>query len=171
MSVFAQVREMLPNLEASELDETIKLCKFFKSQKRAVDRGVLVEEMFYDEIQKILVKNLRTEPIPFHVMKVRNPKLYTKFMDSTEYLNSYFKRALEPDTCTIPRKKKLFRIFCDLIVKEIKKRGYELSFRTMLNLTEEFPSLLDKAYPGYVQSGVLINVVESKKQRHLEDWD
>jgi hypothetical protein len=73
-----------------------------------------------------------------------------------EYLTSILKH--EPDKTTIY---KFFKLFATMMVSNIEENlELPLNFTTVLSMADDFPSILDRAFPGYIKAGVIMKVIK-----------
>lgn len=120
------------------------------------ERDVL---LFHSEIEKYFTNN-KLPIIPFPVLKnnSKNKSLYKSLETVTLFLNKYLLTLC--GKCDIITKVKLYRFYTILIGEFIKVQlQTNLSLTLMLSLHETFPSLLLKTFPGYIESGLIMEVL------------
>jgi len=109
-------------------------------------------DIFYTYLCKELQKHTRQKQQAITILKAKNKKLYKQLKQITELLNDF---AFDNDVREKRDIYNLYQIACELICENIVDMGIPLSFKAFLNHIDLFPGLLNKAYPGYLKSGLL----------------
>ncbi len=67
-------------------------------------------------------------------------------------------------------KLKLYNITADLICDYLYKINIPINLKTVVNCSDRLPSLIDRAFPGYVKSGLFHIVLKAKEQKIKDEY-
>jgi hypothetical protein len=114
------------------------------------------EEMFYNMLNRIVeVANGRSEPHFKLFTKTVHYKLFRANFDVIHnYIDANFESAQKVDRL------KLYHMFAEMLKDEISQYNIPLSLLTMIRNVPRIPSLVNAAYPGYSESGVLSMILK-----------
>lgn len=127
-------------------------------------------QLFLDVLDNSLQKRLLKKVPPLIVMrastKYRNTllKLYKAVNGLNDWSSSALGRKLNR-----PEKLTMYSLASELTCDYLSKLNVPISLTTIINCYEKFPSLVQKAFPGYIESGLLNIVLKSKEQDIDED--
>lgn len=54
---------------------------------------------------------------------------------------------------------KWYRLYAKLVARYLSDREVPVTIKTLVQNHDKFPSLIDKAYPGYLDSGIFVSMV------------
>ena len=91
-------------------------------------------------------------------------KLYKAVSGLNDWSSSALGRKLSR-----PEKLTMYSLACELTCDYLNKINVPINLKTIVNCYERFPSLIQAAFPGYIESGLLHIVLKSKEQDIDED--
>ena len=115
--------------------------------------------VFYELLTDKLQTALRTEYQPYPVFRKQKTH-YKKLVELVDYLDELLLTIFKA-----PKKlyyRKIYRIYIALVMDVIQQASLPLELPVILNFKSKFPAVLDNAFPGYLENG-LIRVIFSKK--------
>lgn len=112
------------------------------------------DQLFYD----CIISELRKEvggwyPVRLSMLNKnkKKPALINNIKELADNLEIMLMNA-EPNY-NIHLLTRFYSLYVTLIIERVKELELPLSITCIINLSGEFPSLLNKAYPGYLKSG------------------
>lgn len=143
----------LKNLTQSELKEVIEEASFLLAVHNNVSGN---QEIFYYVISLYLKKFSITSP-PFGTIKKQ--LFYKKFLSVSDSVDSFIDKNFKKVTRV--ERSKLYNFFVRIIVSHIQNNTeLSLSLKVVLNYFSYLPQLIDKSFPGYIESGLLSLILE-----------
>lgn len=155
-----RIKELLPELSANELKEVILLAEFFKERKGAAALDIN-DELLYTTLTEELSRRLSTSFSPLPILKRNSPKLFNKFIQIAGDYNAWIDRVFKDTTVTRLQRRRLAIIVIEVVVENIENSKVPLSLTSTLNFFANFPGLFNKAFPGYIESGMLGMMLET----------
>lgn len=114
--------------------------------------------MWADSLEQLLGQALGSPPAP----RMRPPTILGSLRDSYKAVELFVQAAGLFRTASYDRKA-TYNLLAGLVVEYAKqlaaKIGAPLSFKFVLQNVEKLPALFDRAYPGYVASGLASIVI------------
>lgn len=148
------VKSLLPKLNARELKEVSILATELRNRKGLM--GMRAEdELFFYSLSEVLSDRLSIRLPSLMVMKKTSRSAYNKFYEVLDYINEWTDNVMAPHRVTRSLRRKLYLIFTDLVADEVQRLGLPLAFTTLVQQYENLPGIVDQAYPGYAQAGML----------------
>ena len=151
-----QVKILLPKLTVQELKELQTNIHHTLSGKTLEVKGE-EDEWFYVSLTGALKRELRASFPPYPQFKSRNGRLYKKF--ETQYLDfdAWLKKCF-PEGTKISKlqRHRLYDFFTEIVIDDLKTSTLPLSLTTLLTFFNNLPGIVDRKFPGYIQSGALI---------------
>lgn len=123
--------------------------------------------LFYSCIQKQFNYILKVRLAPLTVLTKKDKKLINEVY---VYLLNYLDELLKGKKLNKGDLKKIRSAFFSMYVVTVingisrNRKPIPVTLRTVLQWHNQFPGLLDIAYPGYIQNGQLINLVLLQKE-------
>lgn len=160
---FNTVKNLLPSLSPSELSQIKALLDLLgassagrKANGSATEDSL--DQMFYEELGLALLEFGIKVP-PYVVLKRgRNYKSYKK---GKETLEDFLEKAAKPGRLTRIQRKKLYRISFKMLVNWLRDRNIPVSVNSVSLNLEKVPQLLMQDFPGYIETGLFMKLVES----------
>lgn len=128
-------------------------------------------ELFMSSLTDCFLKRLIKRPPPISAIKASRTGAIslTKLNKAISSLNNWSSIALGHNPSRI-EKYKIYTLVCELTCDFLQGANIPLSFKTVVNSYEKFPSLLNQAFPGYIESGLFKVILLSKEQK-ISDED
>ena len=153
-----QVKILLPKLSVQELKELQKNIEHTLSGKTLEVKGE-EDQWFYESLIGALKRELRCSFPSYAQFKSRNDRLYKKFEVQYLELDEWLKNCF-PEGTKLPKlqRHRLYDFFTELVIDNLKSTSLPLSLTTLLTFFNNLPGLVDRKFPGYIQSGALIHL-------------
>lgn len=116
-------------------------------------------EMLYSYIANSIYRYTKHHIQPFYILRTKNRKLFNELKDVMDMLLEFAQEN------NLSEKKELFilfQLYSDLICEYLQEIGVPIHLKTVVQSSEQFPGLLNKAYPGYLKSGLLKFLIQAK---------
>jgi hypothetical protein len=149
-SVLSQIHELNP-VQLREVEQKISVLKSLKPLEED-DQTKKEAYLFYD----ILLKGLNEEinfpmDLKFEYFKKNGP--YKKLLEALSFINRFLENALGPNL-SLRDKQRGYLLFTRLMIKHQKNSPiFAMSPTTILNCHQDFPTFVERSYPGYIKSG------------------
>jgi hypothetical protein len=129
-------------------------------------------ELFYSALTSQFLVHINHELPSLYVLKSKRHNIYSLLETVSLFLNRWLYRALKKRP-TMSQRSSLYVIYADLILTNIGASNYApATLRTVLTSYEMFPSLFDRAFPGYANSGAVSFILSTNKiSLDAEDLD
>lgn len=152
------VDEFLAKLTPAQLEEVRTKALFL--QRRATTKSENAGEEVYDQLREWLLGK-GVGALPYQVF-VRTSKRYPAFLEGAKELRAFAVQHLRART-------QLERIAAyGLLLRAMDRRTQELaiprSLASFLNLLPKAPGLLEREFPGYLESGLLPQLLHRRRQ-------
>ena len=116
------------------------------------------ESLLYQEIRKVYKSRFGLKLLPLKAFKKRpggnNLKVVVTYLDKLS--EEVIGKSTRID------KAWWYRLFIDLSLREMEKENIPLSVHNLLGFYERFPEVLNQAFPGYIESGLLTKILSKK---------
>lgn len=151
--------EKLTLKELKQLQNNIAYWISIKNQDADSQYAELLYHYLTDHLSRITRKDY--PPYFVYISKnkaTRNTEQRLKVVsgDLREYLTSICK-GVEQDKTTVT---KFLKLFSDLMISNIDENlELPLNLGTVLSMADDFPSILDRAFPGYIESGLIKMII------------
>lgn len=161
-SNLTKVKTLLPQLAPNELmqvrDLVSALCN--TAVKRSKDGSATEESLeflFYREFAEALLEESIKLP-PQSLFK--KSRTYPKYREAREAIEDFVENVTKPKKVTRIQRAKLYGLLMKIVVKFIKSKSIPLSAHTLALNLERGPQLLREDFPGYIESGLFMKLVE-----------
>ena len=121
--------------------------------------------LFYDRLKTILESECDLHILPLHVIRKRQQKVYKEIEKATAFLYSVSERWNLDKSRTRNFAIGIFNLYCKLVIEYLRQIKVPISLKTSLQHTDKFVGLVDMAFPGYVESGMIKVVILGEKGR------
>lgn len=156
------VTEHLADLTSVELQQVIQLAKTLQQTK-----GVAAESpevlLFFNTLCEEVTMYTSFEHPPLSIFKGRDKKSFNKVIKLVAIIQTW-SDSVDADIQTRLKKRNLYATLAMLVGSYLDDIGVPITLKTLLNSFHKFPSLVDQAFPGYVQSG-LFNMALTRSKR------
>lgn len=112
-------------------------------------------ELLFNAIKVVVERETKTSIKPVHVLLKKDKTLESKLNEVVTFILTFI------ETCGIINCKKtemagIFKLYAEITSKFIiSNTEMPLTLKTVLNLYEHFPALLNKSFPGYAQANLV----------------
>lgn len=154
----ARIKQLLPNLTSSELREVINLSKLFLKGKPAEDVGTNVE-LLYEAVMKELASRYKCTRKPLYIVLNERGAAYDRLLAASDHIDTWIAEAMPQYRMSRLQRHKLYAIFAGLVVDALEQTTIPVNIETVLSYFSRLPSIVDRAFPGYAQSGVLHTIL------------
>lgn len=141
----------LPNLSQDELKKLDNNIKFYL--KYSIVKGSNYETLLYESINS-KVNELTGDNLFFAVFK-KSKIGYKQLGVCVNTLENFVTIIDKNIKVTRLRRKQLYNLYVNVIIEYLIKYNIPISINSILNCHEKFIALLDKKYPGYIETGLL----------------
>ena len=159
------VTEHLADLSSVELQQVIQLAKTLQYTKSAIAESPEVLLFFSTLCEEVTMFSSFENP-PLVVFKGRDKKSYGKVIESVSMIQTWA-NAVDADVQTRLKKRNLYAMLAMLVSSYLNDIGVPITLKTLLNSFHKFPSLVDKAFPGYVESGLIHMVLARSRETKI----
>lgn len=149
-------KELVAKLDQDQLAGLSHHIEFFQKNKSFTTVMIPRTEdiCLFENIKIILAQRVNTNYPPISVWLLKFPNTYrtlrTRATEIEEFIAANFKPGLSRS-----QKNKLYVIFSSVVATRIEQTRVPLSLTTTLSFFNNLPGLIDKSFPGYIQSGLL----------------
>lgn len=151
----SQIRPLLSQLTDTELQQVILLATTLRT--RADKDSDAID--WYNAVSQALLSRIEWRVPPLKVLPDHTQAQVRKTYFS---LNDWFDHVFKPPLKKIERQW-AFQWAAQLLAESLLDRDRPLCLNGMLNATSEVPAIVDQAFPGYIQSGLLRMVLPKGK--------
>ena len=121
----------------------------------ALDRKLpAYTQTFYDQLSQLL-RPLRIHTPPLAVLKKTKPKAYADTVSCANVLFAVAEDWNQASTMRRPFVTGVYRLYCKLVIDYLKYLKIPVSITTAVKHSDKFVGLVDNAYPGYVEGGMV----------------
>ena len=160
MNAASTIKELLPELSPVELKEVIFMAEFYRERK-AMSLLDVNDELFYASLTEELSRRLCTSFAPLPLLKKNSAKTFNKFLQVSTTFNAWLDKIFVGTTITRLQRRRLAIVAIEIVVDNVENSKVPLSLTSALNFFVNFPGLFNKAFPGYLESGMLGMLLES----------
>lgn len=145
--------ERLSTLDSVELQRVIDLAKTLQATRScSVESNEII--IFYETLCEEVKLYTGIEGMPLHSFKRSNRKGYNKLCEMVTLMEAWAANV-DADVKTRLKKRNFYATMAMLVSSFLDDLNVPISVKTLLNSFEKFPGLIDKAFPGYVRSGLI----------------
>ena len=150
---YKEVEKLLPNFTNEQLQKLKSKIDFLLKDVVSNQSGT-AEFFLYTALSEVLKKKLRIEVIPFPIFK-KKTGYGKKLGEVRKYLDDYLNRVRKGRRSTRTEKYQYYLLFANIMIDDLEGHPSPTTVQLVLNCYQQFPSLLDKQFPGYAESGLL----------------
>lgn len=170
-NVYQQIASLAPGLSLSELNQAMKLFKKLSDVKSGKQQSLnnehagmnRLDSLFHTNLTKYLLAATGKRPLQLEMLKSTNHSLFMQIVNVRETLDGHLEHWVSKKHRKNSQSK-FYVLYCEVIGEYIiNNTEAPLSLKTMVNMIDSFPGILDRAFPGYVNSGLLHLVFKDKK--------
>ena len=159
-----KIINILPTLSQEELKKIGDSIKFYlKSGKKETHPE---EILLYDSINN-KVKEITENYLFFNVFK-KSKIGYKQLDECLKTLDNFITLINKNTKVTRLLRKQIYNLYVEIIVEYLVKYRIPISINSVLNCHEKFLSLLDKKYPGYLESGLLYLIFSENVDKDIK---
>lgn len=114
-------------------------------------------EFFFIEVSSA-VRRVASDPIPPYQQVLTNKTLGPLLNAAYIFVEDYLQRIKGSVVIDRPRRLWYYQLFARLLITRLKAAEAPVTLRLVLQSAEKFPTALDRAFPGYVESGLLFMI-------------
>lgn len=165
MSNLEKVQSLVLLLSNNELDILLKTVNSILQKEKPKSEYLQNEnvELFY----KVINSNFDNMYQPFSILRKTNIKLSKRIVKVNSFLDLYLQKILElhnkktKDDFIVDLKFKiiLYNFYVSVMKSWFEKVNVPFCLKTLLVNYDKFPSLLERQFPGYIKSGLLVPFV------------
>lgn len=170
-TAYQKISALAHELTPEELNEAIKLFKKLGGVKGDKEKSFhneyagmnRLDSLFHSKLFEYLLAATGTRIVKLEILKNANNSLFMKIVDVRETIDEHFKNWIPKKYRKDSRAKfysLYFEVMGDHIINNTRR---SLSIKTMVQFIDDFPGVLDRAFPGYIRSGLLYLVLKDKK--------
>lgn len=153
-----EILKALVFLTRKEQEEiSTRLNFLLSSNKKTSSSG---EELFYMRVSQVLNKELSTKEIPYYIFK--KSSAYKKLKDAFTATSGYMKNAFKGSTVTRPQQQQFYMLATLSVLDDLSRSPIPTNMTTVLQTFRDIAGLMDRAFPGYSQSGLMPMVLKAK---------
>lgn len=146
------LKRQIKQLNPDQLKEVIDFALYEKDVKTRPSTYDRNEEMLYSVLAEELKSKLSSALVPFHVFKKGSS--YARFREVLKHVDEFLRSTGIP-RFTTPERKKMYSIVIRLVVERASELDVPLGVKLVLNQSDYIPGLFDRAFPGYLRSGLV----------------
>lgn len=154
------IEENLKSLSLEEL-QSLKVKIDFQISLKATFRRTgeskqtVLVNLLYNELSQTILRKYSVKTIPWNVLKNKQPKQFKDLVNATLWLDEWFTRVLKRAPTRL-ESIKLFSLFSELTISWIEKiPNTPVTMKIIIQNTDKFPGLIDRAFPDYLEAGIL----------------
>jgi hypothetical protein len=156
-----QIKLILPKLNLRELDDVILNAKVWKDKKVKGPHPIdVIEQLLYETLTEQLRIKLSEQFPTFFIFRTVRPADYALIVETAVWAESWIKVNF-PDSKKVDRRR-LFSLMCELIIENVEQSPAPLGLTSVLKQFKNISGYIEKAYPGYLNSGLIYLILETK---------
>lgn len=135
-----------------------------RSREQEISRDL---ELFYRAIADELWESVSVQLPPIHVLRERTPKTFNLIKSVGEEIVEWLEKQSR-DPVNVKKRTWLYWTYAQLVVSHLldERPDVPVTLRTVLHQHESFPSLFDRAFPGYVGAARVDMLVGGSRASH-----
>lgn len=159
------IDDIMKALSTFNSDELIKIqaTSTFLLKGRKKESTIAVaestEELFYEIMEDVLSSN-HVKTTNYHFFK--RTVNYKKFKEQVEFLSDFVDQIFRPKRLSRIQRRKIFGLMIEAQLEWFKELGFNLSVSSFVNNLHHCTSNLENAFPGYIGSGLMFTLLNSK---------
>jgi len=156
IEISEKLLEELPTKKLKEFRDTADYIIYKRKNKDETEFPSILYKYLSEDLFRITRKNYPE----YFIFANKNPKINTRLKEVASHLIEYLTSIIksEPDKTTIY---KFLKLFATLMVDNIEENlDLPLNFTTVLSMADDFPSILERAFPGYIKGGLIRLVIQ-----------
>lgn len=151
-----QIKRLLHNLSVPDLKQVKAITDAKLNLINFISTDVSFESFIYDIVDGVYKQRTGSNLLPFFTYKkkgksAKNFSIYSSKIE--DWLSSVL--SLGKTTGKAGSKTKLLTLMVGIVMDDIEARSLPLKTDIVMNALANAPNLFNKAYPGYVESGLV----------------
>ena len=157
------------DMSEEELREEKGKIDYFLSNKTAGNRIDSNLDIFYNSLIDYFNDSLSTNIVPLISIRNRtNKTLYNSIKRMQHLIDKWTDTILKRDIKRTERIK-IYKLVFELIGQFILDNNKVLSLTSIILYQNMFPGVIERAFPGYIKSGMIDLILNAKKQEIDEE--
>ena len=142
------IKDQIRKLPSDQLREISDYCSFLQQEK---GKGSSVDEsLLYDTINNHLKQVIKSPSPPYAAFK--KTSFISSYQKCRKFLDAFISQCLGGEKVNRVTKLKFYQFFAQLMSEHINMGPAPLSMATILKQHQNFPGVMDNAFPGYCKS-------------------
>ena len=167
----SSIKEQIDRLSAKQRKEIKDYLAYVELKHGSEDRTgdeQRKEMILLDLVQERLTQVLRVKPMPYQIF-ARTPS-YKALQEAIAHLDVFTSSVQTGGALPLSMAKRtaLYRLCVSHWESRVNAIGIPLGIKTLLQQAEHTPGLFDKAYPGYLASGLVDWVLSAGSLRNTD---
>lgn len=167
---YKTIQSLIPKLSNQEKAQVKGLLSFSQTHSSISDpdHGPVVGQDLLQAMAESLSKEYGVKYPPSLVLLERQNKNVALLAREAEaFLNQHLDACLANGRATKAQRLRFYKLFARLTAEHLRENKIPANLKTILQSHQRFPSLIDRAFPGYSNSGLLDWVLMSHRaHRH-----
>jgi hypothetical protein len=139
---------------------------FFLSNKIKTDSRV---DVFYQVLTDYFKRELSKDLLPLALLKAKvNKTLYRNIVSMCKeidvWIESVLKRSVQRSDRT-----RVYQLVFELLGKNILASKGDISVKRLVDSRDDFPGVIEKSFPGYIESGLIDMIITAKIHKYDEE--
>lgn len=153
-----QIKLLLQQCTFEELNDVLINVKYLSNTK-GVQFTKSEDVLLHIAISEVLFQRLKVEPVELYILESQNSATYKKLMKVAKDLDYWVDDIFKNTDLTRIKRRMLFSLLTGIVADSIETSEYPLSLTSLLNFFNNLPGIVDKKFPGYLESGLLPQIL------------
>lgn len=166
MKPVQQIKLLLPGLSSKDLKQVEMLAQQYR-MLGGFKNPKTEDNLFYTAVARTISTKLKIGYPIYDVFIKQQPDNFKKLrevvLELDEWIEIHFPKVQRA------KKYKLYVLFTEIVVEYIEEGPVPLSLPSTLNTFSKLPSLVDKKFPGYLQSNLFYMLLTSDNFKNDDD--
>jgi len=145
---YDELKKAIPLLSQTEIKDLLNRCRLLLRKEANLDDWLLDGIVYQLRLHGIIVPSFE---------KIKNLHDYSAFSEKSESLRS----LIEEQGISSKIEKRQIAIICTECMIEYLKGFTDVSLQNVMRFIDHLPQALERAFPGYLSSGMLPFIVKS----------
>lgn len=155
-----EIKSGLMHLTKTDLKEIKKVCEILIARGGDVSEEL---ETLYDVL--ILSLNKRElNPASIHILRANKRETFNKLEELAEMLFSWMR---EVEIKKKMEQKLMLHILSEMVIDAIDAASLPVNLNTMIAFFTKAPSLFENQFPGYIDSGTVLFLINSRRAKDV----
>jgi len=163
-SKYDLAKEIVPTLTSEQLEGLKHHIDYFaKTKGNSVANVPRTGDMLlYESLKSVLSRKLKTRFDNIQTWIMKNPRLFKILKSRSDLIEAFIEDNFKKDISKI-EKNRLYIIFINVVADRVEQTRVPLSLTSTLSFLNNLPGLVDKAFPGYIQSGLMDALIQARE--------